>query len=146
MKSRGRLVSLVVVLMLAGAACSSSGSSGGASDSIDVTLDSFSFDGTSWEVHADEEISITMENVATIDHEWVILKPGVTIGSEADLPEAEEELLANFVYWEEEVAGGDTKTFTFTAPPVGEYQVICAIPGHFEAGMEGTLSVAASQE
>jgi len=148
MQTQARLVLVVVALMLVGAACSSSssGPSGEVSDSIDVTLDSFRFDESSWDVPAGEEITITMVNVATIDHEWVILKSGVTIGNEIDLPETEEELLANFVYWEEEVAGGDTQAFTFTAPPAGEYQVICAIPGHFEAGMEGSLTVAASQE
>ena len=35
-----------------------------------------------------------MDNVSEIAHEWVILKPGVTIDSEADLPATEEELLA----------------------------------------------------
>ena len=72
-------------------------------------------------------------------------KPGVTIDSEADLPDTEEELLADFVYWEEEVEAGDTQTFAFTAPPAGEYQVICAIDGHFAAGMEGMLTVSAPE-
>lgn len=148
MQTRKKMRLLFVALAVVGAACSSSGSSlsGGTSDSIDVTLDSFEFVGSSWDVPAGEEITIKMENVAMIDHEWVILKPGVTIRSEADLPETEEALLADFVYWEEEVAGGDTQTFTFMAPPAGEYQVICAIPGHFESGMEGTLTAVASQE
>jgi uncharacterized cupredoxin-like copper-binding protein len=86
-----------------------------------------------------------MTNDAEIAHEWVILQPGVTISSEDDLPETEEELVANFIYWEEEVESGDTATFTFTAPAAGEYQVVCAIPGHFNAGMEGTLTVSAPQ-
>jgi uncharacterized cupredoxin-like copper-binding protein len=144
MRSTGRyalfLAALAALAVLA-AACSSS--SDGASTSIDVTLDNFSFDGSSWEVPAGQEITIEMENAAGILHEWVILKPGVTIDSEADLPETEDELLANFVYWEEEVEAGDTQTFVFTAPPAGEYQVICAIDGHFAAGMEGMLTVSA---
>ncbi|MEN8238009.1 MAG: cupredoxin domain-containing protein [Actinomycetota bacterium] len=142
MKSRALFALIVIVLAVVGTACSSSG--GGASDSIDVKLESFKFEGTSWEVPAGEEITITMENVSTIDHEWVILKPGVTIASEDDLPETEEELLADFVYWEEEVLAGDSQTFTFTAPPAGEYQVICAIEGHFAAGMEGSLTASDS--
>ncbi len=144
MNSLGRLALVVVALAMVGAACSSGGDSAGASDTIDVTLDNFEFVGSSWEIPAGEEITITMTNEATIDHEWVILKPGVTIDSEAELPETEEELLADFVYWEEEVAGGDTQTFTFTAPAAGEYQIICAIPGHFDSGMKGSLTVSAS--
>jgi uncharacterized cupredoxin-like copper-binding protein len=64
----------------------------------------------------------------------------VTIEDESELPETEEELLADFVYWEDEVEAGETKTVTFTAPPAGDYQVICAIEGHFASGMEGTLT------
>ena len=142
MKSPISLLFVVIVLAVVGSACSSSND--GASNTIDVTLDSFEFVESSWEIPAGDEITIKMANVATIDHEWVILNPGVTISSEADLPDTEEELLAEFVYWEEEVAGGDTQTFTFTAPPAGEYQVICAIEGHFESGMKGSLTVAAS--
>ena len=148
MATRARLVMVIAALAIVSAACSSteSSSSDGAADSIDVILDSFKFDGASWEIPAGEQITIKMSNVATIDHEWVILKPGVTISNEADLPDTEEELLADFVYWEEEVAGGDTQTFTFTAPPAGEYQVICAIPGHFVAGMKGALTVVPTEE
>jgi uncharacterized cupredoxin-like copper-binding protein len=69
------------------------------------------------------------------------MQPGVTIESEADLPPTEEELLADFVYVEDEVDAGDSKTLTFTAPAAGTYQVICAIETHFDAGMEGTLTV-----
>ena len=82
-----------------------------------------------------------LTNSGTIAHEWVLLKPGVTIDSEADLPDTEEVLLADFVYWEEEVEPGDTATFTFTAPAEGTYQIICAIEGHFNGGMEGSLTV-----
>jgi uncharacterized cupredoxin-like copper-binding protein len=143
MKLTGRFALFVATFGVLAAACS--GASDGASTNIDVTLDNFSFDGSSWEVPAGQEITIEMDNVAGIAHEWVILKPGVTIDSEADLPATEEELLANFVYWEEEVEAGDTQTFAFTAPPAGDYQVICAIEGHFAAGMEGELTVSAPE-
>ncbi|MGH8870512.1 MAG: hypothetical protein ACRDWS_00840 [Acidimicrobiia bacterium] len=67
--------------------------------------------------------------------------PGVEIDSEADLPETEEELLADFVYVEDEVEAGESKTLTITTPAAGPYQVICAIETHFDAGMVGTLTV-----
>ncbi len=37
------------------------------------------------------------------------------------------------------VSGGSS-TGTFNLPP-GTYQVVCTVPGHFVAGMEGTLQV-----
>lgn len=136
--SKWRIGLIVAVpLMLLLSAC------GGASTSIKAELSDFQFSPTTWKVVAGEEITIELTNNGSVDHEWVILQPGVTIDSEADLPATEEELLADFVYWEDEVEKGDSKTLSFTAPPVGEYQVICAIEDHFNAGMEGTLTVEA---
>ena len=112
---------------------------GGASTELSANMEDFEFSPVEWTVPEGEEITIELTNDGSVEHEWVILQPGVTISSESDLPETEEELLADYVYWEDEVEAGETKTVTFTAPPAGEYQVICAIEGHFEAGMEGTL-------
>lgn len=126
------VLALIVVL---------SGCGGGAATEIDANLKEFAFDPTTWEVAAGETITINLQNDGSVEHEWVLLQPGVTIDSEADLPETEEELLSDFVYWEDEVEPGDSKSLTFVAPELGEYQIICAIPGHFDAGMEGTLTV-----
>jgi uncharacterized cupredoxin-like copper-binding protein len=112
-----------------------------ASTDLEVTTSDFKFTPNSWTVPAGEEISITITNEGSVLHEWVLLQEGVTIESEDDLPDTEEELLADFVYVEDEVEAGSTKTLTFDAPPVGTYQVICAIETHFNAGMEGTLTV-----
>lgn len=129
---------IAIAIAVFGIAASACGSSAPATE-IDVTLDEFKMSPTSWTVAAGEQITINITNDGTVDHEWVILKNGVTIASEADLPETEEELLADFVYWEEEVESGDTATFTFTAPAAGTYQIVCAIEDHFNGGMEGEL-------
>ena len=40
------------------------------------------------------------------------------------------------------VGGGETAEITFNAPEeVGDYEYVCSFPGHFSAGMRGTLSV-----
>lgn len=133
-------ISIVVVALLAAAACGSDDDAGGSTE-IDVSMEEFMFTPTDWTVAADEEITVNLENTGAVEHEFVILQPGVTVESEADLPETEEELLADFVYWEDEVEPGETKTLTFTAPAAGTYQIICAIEDHFDAGMTGTLTV-----
>jgi uncharacterized cupredoxin-like copper-binding protein len=132
---------LVIPLAIVAMALSACGNGGEPSTDLEVTTTEFAFSPVSWTVPAGEEISIDITNNGTVVHEWVLLKPGVTIASEADLPDTEEELLADFVYVEEEVDPGATKTLTFTAPAAGTYQVICAIPGHFGGGMEATLTV-----
>lgn len=40
------------------------------------------------------------------------------------------------------IAPGESKTITFTTPKqAGDYEYICTFPGHFTAGMRGTLHV-----
>jgi len=130
-------VALVAALSLVLMACSDSDDAG--STSIDANMTDFMFSPDVWSVAAGEEITIDLANDGSVEHEWVILQDGVQIASEADLPETEEELLSDFVFWEDEVEPGDSKTLTFTAPAAGTYQVICAIETHFDAGMEGEL-------
>ena len=122
-------------------ACGGDAADDAAGTSLEVTTTDFQFSPNSWTVSAGEEVSIQITNDGAVLHEWVLMQPGVTIESEADLPETEEELLADFVHVEDEVEPGSTTTLTFTAPEAGTYQVICAIEGHFAAGMEGELIV-----
>ena len=137
-----KAISLIAVVPLVfGVVACGSDDDGGGSTEISATMEEFEFTPASWSVAANEEITVNLENKGSVEHEWVILRPGVTIESEADLPETEEELLADFVYWEDEVEPGDSKTLTFTAPAAGEFQIICAIEDHFDAGMNGTLTV-----
>ena len=137
---RYALIGLVPLVFLS-VACG--GDDDEASTEIDATLADFTFSPTEWTVAAGEEITIELENNGSVLHEFVILQPGVEITSEAELPATEEELLADFVYWETEIEPGQSKTETFTAPDAGVYQVICAIGSHFDAGMTGTLTVEA---
>ena len=111
-----------------------------ASTELSTSVVEMEFTPNTWTVPAGEQVSIIITNDGTVKHEWVLMQEGVTIASEADLPESEEELMADFVNVEEEVEPGETKTLTFEAPPAGTYQIICAIPGHFDAGLEGTLT------
>ena len=135
-----KVVPVTAILGLALLTLACSGGGGAASTELTATVREFQFSPTTWTVPAGEEISIEITNQGTVLHEWVLLQEGVTITSEADLPETEEELLADFVNVEEEIEPGETKTLTFQAPPAGTYQIICAIEEHFDAGMEGTLT------
>lgn len=42
---------------------------------------------------------------------------------------------------EYKVKPGETHVFTFTPKTTGEFKYVCAMPGHAEAGMVGTLKV-----
>lgn len=120
----------VLVLSLVLAACGGGG--GGSANSISATLTDFHFEPTTWTVKAGEEVKLTLKNEGAVEHDWVLVGSPVT-------PPAGEDIDVLF----SAVAGaGETKEFTFTAPTTpGEYQVICNIAGHLEAGMEGKLVV-----
>ncbi len=129
---------LAFLVLLAGgliSACGSAGSESG-STSFEVDMTEFTFDPKEFVVPAGKEISLTLVNKGAIKHEFVIMNLGVEITvpfGEDDQPN---------IYWEHEAEPGATVDVTFTAPSQpGEYQVICGIPGHAEAGMTAKLVV-----
>ncbi len=124
------LIGLVAALALILAAC------GPRTANLTVTMTDFEFTPSSWEVPAGAEVTITMTNDGTLEHEWVIMN----LGTEATAPFDEDD--EGNIYWEGEVEPGESETFTFTAPSEpGEYQIVCGTPTHLENGMIGTLLV-----
>ena len=127
---------LIVVAMLATlvlAACSGSGGGGGAT--LDVTLTEFSFTPNTWTVNAGQQVTVNIKNTGTVTHDWTIMKTPIS-GSFTDADKADE------IWASPMVAAGQSQTATFTAPSTpGTYQVVCTEAGHFEAGMQGTLTV-----
>ncbi len=85
-----------------------------------------------------------------MSHNWILLAAGAdaqkfdaaatAAGSDANYIPAgmSKQILAHTGM----VAGGESNTVTFTAPrKPGDYEYICTFPGHFTAGMKGTLIV-----
>jgi uncharacterized cupredoxin-like copper-binding protein len=103
---------------------------------IDVTLTNFQFSPGSFTVPAGKEIALNIKNSGEVIHNFVIMNPGKTAG-----PEFGDEDLSD-VYWKLELPpGGDSSTI-FTAPEKpGDYEIVCSIPGHIQAGMVGKLTV-----
>jgi plastocyanin len=127
------MVSMAVLAALLVGGCG--GSAGGTtSDSIRVVAIEFQYSPSLWRVPANQEIPLRFINEGSILHEWVILSQPI-----AD----DDEFIEDSVVF---TATAEASTTTeATVPPLdaGEYQVVCVIPGHFAAGMKGTLRVAA---
>jgi uncharacterized cupredoxin-like copper-binding protein len=120
------------ILALSLAACGGPGTA-----TLNVEMKEFEFVPSDLSVPAGSEVTLNLSNTGTLDHEMVIFIQGV-----ATTPPVDEEYIQSNAFWEQELAVGAAETFTFTAPDQpGEYQVICAIPGHFEAGMKANLTV-----
>jgi uncharacterized cupredoxin-like copper-binding protein len=105
----------------------------GPSTSLDIEASEFAFDPADVSIVADTDVEVALANVGAVEHNWTVLEAGTTIASEADYDDstAVAEVAAD---------PGASESGTVNLP-AGSYQVICTVPGHFAAGMEGTLEV-----
>jgi len=132
MTIRLQIYAAVILVLVAGlAACG-----GPSTAELAMSMSEFSFSPASATVPAGAEVTLTLTNGGTIEHNWVLLDAGY----QAEAPfDADDQ--AN-VAAETKVATGEVQTFSFTAPSeAGSYQIVCSIPGHLEAGMAGSLTV-----
>ena len=132
MRSRAAAAGVVAAAVLALGAC---GGDDEASTSIDATASEFKFEPDSWTVPAGQEFTIAFDNRGSVEHEWAVINRGQDIESEAEFTEDK------VLFEVEAIPAGESTTEKFTVDEAGTYQVICAIETHFNAGMEGTLTV-----
>jgi uncharacterized cupredoxin-like copper-binding protein len=126
----------VVIIAISMVLASCGGNSSKPSTKIDVTMTDFQFQPNTFTVPAGEEITLNASNTGGVVHSFVIMKGGQSAGTEFN-----EEDQPN-VYWQEEIQPGGSAETSFTAPAEpGEYEIICHIPGHVQAGMIGKLNV-----
>ena len=92
------------------------GEDGGAT-TFTVIANEFAFDPATLSVPADEEVTIEVVNAGTVEHDFTLDEAGAKIPTPAT-----------------ETASG---SFTVAA---GTYTFYCSVPGHREAGMEGSLT------
>ncbi len=98
-------------------------------------LDTFAYDPDSASVPAGAQVTVDFTNSGALEHDWMLVPTGTDVNAlTADMaisPEAHSGVLP----------AGESKTFTFTAPAAGTYQIVCTVPGHAPAGMVGTFTV-----
>lgn len=134
------LAVLVLALMLA--ACGGGSSGGGSTQSgpapVSLSfagLDTFAYDPTSASVASGAQVTVDFTNSGALEHDWMLVADGTDVNAvtaaDALIPEAHSGV----------IAGGASKTFTFTAPAAGTYKIVCTVAGHAPAGMVGTFTV-----
>jgi uncharacterized cupredoxin-like copper-binding protein len=97
---------------------------GEATTNIEVLgTDSLDFEPTSFTVPAGQEVTVELTSEAGVEHDFVIEDVD---GGDLDVVHADP---------------GETATGTFTIDDAGSYDFFCSVPGHRQAGMEGTLEV-----
>ena len=101
-----------------------------------------------------EKLHVVLKAVGTMPkiamgHNFVLLKAGVSPmevsnaafnARETDF--IPQDMKDKLVAYTKVAGGGETVDVTFTAPAKpGKYDYLCTFPGHFAAGMKGTLTV-----
>ena len=98
---------------------------------IEITAsDDLKFSPATVSVKPGEAVVFRIKNVGQITHEFMV---GPTGAVEADGGEGTAEL--------EDIAAGETKDLAFTFGTSGTYAFACHVPGHFEAGMKGAVTL-----
>jgi azurin len=121
---------------------------------IDITgSDDMKFSKTEITAKPGEMITIRLKNVGTLPkvamaHNVVVLKSTakpVEFANAAASARATDFIPAAMkdqIVAHTDLAGpGETKEVSFKAPAAGSYPFLCSFPGHFAAGMKGTLVV-----
>jgi uncharacterized cupredoxin-like copper-binding protein len=134
----------VLILSLALAACGGGGGDGGGGGettapepvTLDFAgLDTFVYDPESASVASGSAVTVNFTNAGALEHDWMLVAEGTDVNAltaaNAVVPEAHSGV----------IPGGQSNTFTFTAPAAGTYQIVCTVPGHAPAGMVGTFTV-----
>ena len=102
-------------------------------DEISMDMGEFYFDPDEISGDAGSELTIELENTGDQVHNFT-LEEGDARGDGFDAwPDSEVQL---------ELGAGESDSLTLTLPDeAGEYEFICTIPGHYESGQWGTLTV-----
>ena len=103
---------------------------------LTVTTTDFTYSPDVWEVKPGQKINFTLVNNGTLKHEWVLFKQGQVISPPFNDDDEDK------IHWEIEAEAGKTNSGEFVAPEApGEYEVVCGVAGHYEAGMHGKFIV-----
>ena len=98
---------------------------------------------------AGQTVQVTFKNgSAAQKHNWVLVKGGDAEAQKVDDQAAAAGEAAGYIPADPNILssvkllnGGETGTASFTAPAAGSYTFLCTFPGHYVAGMKGTLTV-----
>ena len=145
--ARQRSAILAVVFTLLLAACGQSQSTTSAPQALSVAAKEFAFAPAALTVKAGQPVTIDLQNQGAVEHDWSVRNieingeakssgdtpSGHMMGDTGDEPK---------LHVAAGIGGKGTLTFTPSKP--GRYEYYCAVAGHKEAGMVGTLTVTPS--
>lgn len=137
-------IALLSALVLVG--CGGGGGAASATQQIETEGEQLAFSTTTMTVPAGQQITVTFRNTSTTQqHNWVLANGGDDVAQQVDEEAAanggEISVGGNVLAATQILGPGEEGQAQFSAPPAGSYTYLCTIPGHYAAGMKGTLTV-----
>ena len=138
---------LASALILAG--CGGSTAGGASTLNVGTPGDQLVFDPATLRANTSAQITVTFKNNAsTLQHNWVLVKGGddvaASVATEGNAAGAAKGYIpddtANIIAHTKLLDAGQSESVTFTTPAPGSYAYVCTVPGHYQAGMKGTLT------
>lgn len=152
LKLRFWISGVALASALALAACggdSTPTGNGGANLNVSTAGEALQFAPAALNATAGQPVKVTFKNgSAAQKHNWVLVKGGDAEAQKVDDQAAAAGEAAGYIPTDPNIVssvkllnGAETGTASFTAPAAGAYTFICTFPGHYVAGMKGTLTV-----
>jgi plastocyanin len=147
------LLAASMVSALTLAACGGGGGGGSAAGgplAVSPDGENLAYKPAALTAKAGAPVTVDFSNVSTAQsHNWILVKGGDDVAGKVDeeaatagAPDYIPADKANILVSSKILAPGGKETVTFTAPAAGTYTYLCTYPGHYAAGMKGTLTVA----
>jgi len=114
-----RIWMLLTAALLGTVVLSACGSGSATSEELTVRASEFEFDPAAITLKIGEPVLVKITNTGSLQHTFTIPDLDVDVATPV----------------------GQTVTVEFTPEQSGTFELICAVPGHKEAGMIGTVSV-----
>lgn len=127
------------------------GQPAGAADAdrvVSITADDdFTFDPAQVEVEVGETITFDVANIGKLPHDFTIGDAETQDVHDAEMAEMAEMAMESMTDVDDDANAitmepGETKSMTWTFTEPGEILMGCHIPGHYAAGMQGTITIA----
>lgn len=141
-----RTILLVIILLALALVACGGGEEEAGEEAVTVAARDIAFDRERIEATAGEPVQVTLANEGALDHDFSIAEIPLSGEAHADGEEMDgHDMAVDEAELDVHVAAGPghSATVTFTPAEPGEYAYFCTVPGHKEAGMVGTLVVAA---
>ncbi|MEO7911099.1 MAG: plastocyanin/azurin family copper-binding protein [Roseiflexaceae bacterium] len=143
------LASALVLAACGGDSTGGNGPAGAANLNVSTAGEGLQYAPAALNATAGQPIQVTFKNgSAAQKHNWVLVKGGDDVAQKVDDEGATAGDAAGYIPTDPNIIssvklldGAATGTASFTAPAAGTYTFLCTFPGHYVAGMKGTLTV-----